>query len=83
MSIEHAPRSAFVTGLMRVVSAETLFLVGTWPGPCMSRTAQGQHEAAKSFNDLEFADGTAARRYTQDFAADCPVDGEKLNSCHV
>jgi hypothetical protein len=49
----------------------------------MSRTAQGQHEAAKSFNDLEFADGTAARRYTQDFAADCPVDGEKLNSCHV
>jgi len=83
VGVEHTPRSAFVAGLMRVVSAEVLFLIRSRPGPRMGRTTQGQKEAAEPLYDLEFADETAASRLAQDFTADCSVDGEKLNSCHV
>jgi hypothetical protein len=83
MRIEHTARSAFVAGLVSVVSTEVLFVIGARPGPGMGRAAQGKPDSVHSFDDLELADTALARLPAQDFAADRSVDGKKLGSCHL
>lgn len=82
LRIEHAPRRALMTRLVRVILAQPFIAVRARPAPRMLWTPQCQPKQAYAFHDFAASKNPPACGSAQNLAAQLGIDGKKLSCCH-